>query len=96
MSCLHTISKSPDTQVLENCLKIIVAGDAILFIEDGTYYANSARNLEAIDKACKIYGLREDMLARAILTKAADSVELIDTARFVKLCCEHDKIVSWF
>ncbi|MBT6481419.1 MAG: sulfurtransferase complex subunit TusB [Gammaproteobacteria bacterium] len=96
MSCLHTISKSPGTQLLESCLKIIASGDAILFIEDGTYYANSARKLEAIDKACKIYGLREDMLARAILTKAADSVELIDTARFVKLCCEHDKIVSWF
>ena len=56
MSCLHTISKSPGTQLLESCLKIIVAGDAILFIEDGTYYANSAPKLEAIDKACKIYG----------------------------------------
>ncbi|MDG2337256.1 MAG: sulfurtransferase complex subunit TusB [Gammaproteobacteria bacterium] len=96
MSCLHTISKSPDTQLLESCLKIIADGDAILFTEDGTYYTNSARKLEAIDKTCKIYGLREDMLARAILTKAADSVELIDTARFVKLCCDHDKIVSWF
>ena len=40
--------------------------------------------------------LREDMLARGILARAADTVELIDTARFVKLCCEHDKIVSWF
>ena len=57
MSCLHTISKSPGTQLLESCLKIIASGDAILFIEDGTYYANSARKLEAIDKACKIYGL---------------------------------------
>jgi sulfur relay protein TusB/DsrH len=96
MSCLHTISKSPDTQLLENCLKIIVAGDAILFIEDGTYYAKSAPKLEAIEKTFKIYGLREDMLARGILARAADTVELIDTARFVKLCCEYDKIVSWF
>ena len=52
MSCLHTISKSPGTQLLESCLKIIASGDAILFIEDGTYYANSGRELEAIDKAC--------------------------------------------
>jgi sulfur transfer complex TusBCD TusB component (DsrH family) len=25
-----------------------------------------------------------------------DRVEAIDTARFVGLCCEHDKVVSWF
>ena len=96
MSCLHTINRSPDTRLLENCLKIISKGDAILFIEDGTYYASSASNLEAIDKTCKVYSLREDMLARAILTKTADTVELIDTAHFVELCCGHDKIVSWF
>jgi sulfur transfer complex TusBCD TusB component (DsrH family) len=25
-----------------------------------------------------------------------DRVEVIDTARFVELSCEHDKVVSWF
>jgi sulfur relay protein TusB/DsrH len=44
----------------------------------------------------KVYGLREDMLTRATLAKTMDSVEAIDTARFVELCCEHDKVVSWF
>ena len=96
MSCLHTISGSPSSSMLASCLKVITRGDAILFIEDGVYYASSAPELKTIDKNYKIYGLREDLVARAIIGKSADSLELIDTARFVELCCEHDKIVNWF
>lgn len=96
MSCLHTINASPESSLLKSCLNVINAGDAILFIEDGVYYCASPIALEAIDNTVKVYGLREDMLARATLGKTQDSIEAIDTARFVELCCEHDKVVSWF
>lgn len=96
MSCLHTINRSPDANLLKSCLNVISTGDAILFIEDGVYHCGSEQNLKAVIEPVKIYGLREDMLARATLSKTIDGVEIIDTTRFVELCCEHDKVVSWF
>ena len=96
MSCLHTISRSPDSKLLGSCLKVINDDDAILFIEDGVYHCLSLIDLPAIIDTVKIYGLREDMLARATLSKTVDRVEVIDTARFVELSCEHYKVVSWF
>ncbi|MFT7472943.1 MAG: tRNA 2-thiouridine synthesizing protein B [Kiritimatiellia bacterium] len=96
MSCLHTINRSPDSKLLESCLKVINADDAILFIEDGVYHCISLTNLPTIAESVKVYALREDMLARATLSKTMDTVEEIDTARFVELSCEHDKVVSWF
>ncbi len=96
MSALHTLNKSPDSQLLKSCLAVINDGDAIVFIEDGIYHCSSALAIESIGEATRVYGLREDMLARATLARIDDSVEIIDTARFVALCCEHDKVVSWF
>ena len=96
MSCLHTINRSPDSKLLESCLKVINADDAILFLEDGVYHLIFLTNLLTIAETVKVYGLREDMLARATLSKTMDRVEAIDTARFVRLCCEHEKVVSWF
>ena len=96
MSSLHTVNRSPDSNLLEICIKVVSAGDAILFIEDGVYYCNSPIKLKTITETVKVYGLREDMLTRATLAKAMDNVEAIDTARFVELCCEYDKVVSWF
>jgi tRNA 2-thiouridine synthesizing protein B len=96
MSSLHTINRSPDSKLLKSCLKVINADDAILFIEDGVYHCVSLVNLTAIIETVQVYGLREDMLARATLSKTADRVEIVDTTRFVELCCEHGKVVSWF
>ncbi len=96
MSSLHTINRSPDSNLLESCIKVVSAGDAILFIEDGVYHCILLTNLPTIAETVRVYGLREDMLARATLSKTMDRVEAIDTARFVGLCCEHDKVVSWF
>lgn len=96
MSCLHTINRSPDSNLLKSCINVINAGDAILFIEDGVYHCSSQVSLKDIIETVKIYGLREDMLARATFPKTIDRVETIDTARFVELCCEHDKVVSWY
>ena len=95
MSCLHTINRGADSNLLENCLRIIGKDDSILFLEDGTYQCADT-SLGAINKRHKIYGLREDLLARAILARSSDRVELVDTAGFVALCCEHDKVLNWF
>lgn len=94
MSTLHTISKSPQSGILQSCLAVIGAEDAILFIEDGVYHCASPLVVE--NEAPRLYALREDMLARGTLGRLHDGVEPVDSARFVELCCEHDKVVSWF
>tara|TARA_R110002073_G_scaffold197776_1_gene356875 strand:- start:97 stop:387 length:291 start_codon:yes stop_codon:yes gene_type:complete len=96
MSTLHTLNKSPDSNLLKSCLAVMREGDAILFIEDGIYHCGSAEHIRWVHESNKVYGLREDIVARATLSKMHDKVEAIDTARFVELCCEHDKVVSWF
>ena len=96
MSTLHTINKSPQTKLLQSCLTVINNGDAILFIEDGIYHCGSPAEIRSIHESIKVYGLREDILARATLSKLAEGVEAIDAERFVSLCCEHDKVLSWF
>lgn len=96
MSTLHTINRSPQSSLLQSCLNVAKEDDGILFIEDGTYYCASPSELSAIASDISTFSLREDMIARATLAKVDDSVELIDMARFVELCCEYDKIVSWF
>ncbi len=96
MSCLHTISRSPHSQLLQTCLSTIQEDDALLFIEDGVYYSTVPHSLEKIPHPIRLFSLREDMLARAIHTRVADNVESIDYHRFVELSCEYDKTVSWF
>ncbi len=96
MSCLHTISRGPHSQLLQTCLGSIKEGDGLLFIEDGVYYSTASPSLEKIPHSIRLFSLREDMLARAIHTRAADNVESIDYHRFVELSCEYDKVVSWF
>lgn len=94
MSTLHTISKSPQSGILQSCLAVIGADDAILFIEDGVYHCSSPLVID--NKTLRIYALREDMLARGTLGRLRDGIEPVDTARFVELSCEHDKVLSWF
>ncbi len=96
MSTLHTLNKSPESKLLDSCLAVINDGDAILFIEDGVYHCGIRNSIELIDESTKVYGLREDMLARATLSKVDGRVVVVDTARFVELCCVHDKVLSWF
>lgn len=96
MSTLHTISKGQDSKLLQSCLSVIGEGDAILFIEDGVYHCNSASGLSRIETGIEVYGLREDMIARATLSLTDDRVEIIDSAHFVQLCCDYDKVVNWF
>ncbi len=96
MSTLHTINKSPDSKLLESCLRVIAEGDALLFFEDGVYHCASIESVNGSGKAPRLYALREDLLARGTLSNVDDRFEPIDTARWVELCCEYDKIVSWF
>ncbi|WP_444931372.1 sulfurtransferase complex subunit TusB [Microbulbifer sp. SSSA002] len=94
---LHIVSKSPYTSsALKECLGAFAQGDALLLIEDGAY-ALRHPTLARVQNA-PVYCLEADAAARGQQQPAAaiDSVEMIDDARWVQLCTEHQPIVSWF
>ena len=96
MSCLHTISGSPHTGLLDTCLSMLRPGDALLFLEDGTYYCAIPDKLASINTDIELFALKEDMLARGTTDRCAKEVKLVGYSGFVQLCCDFDKIVSWF
>ena len=95
MTSLHTITKPPSAAALQSCAKFLSEGDSILLLEDGVYYSTDARNWPALLLGTKVYGLKEDFVARGLSKIVDRQVELVDYARFVQLSCEHDKVVSW-
>jgi len=96
MSILHTISRSPSSSLLESCSSLMQDGDAILFIEDGAYYCNDDAALNKLDTNTRLFTLRDDMVARGLRDRCSAKAEPISIDRFVEICCEYDKVVSWF
>ena len=96
MSCLHTISQSPQQELLLTCSTVLQAGDAVLFLEDGVYHCMQYAAWPALDPAVKLFGLHADMHARGVLSRNSQALEVVDYNGFVALCAEYDKVVSWF
>ena len=96
MSSLHTINRSPSRGLLDTCASILQQGDAVLFIEDGVYHCLQQDGWPDLPSGVSVYSLKEDMCARGILDRNSTSAESISYDRFVELCCEYDKTVSWF
>jgi len=96
MSTLHTINGSPTSALAQQFLAAISSGDAVLFLEDGVYHTQSQFLPAPLPENVKLYGLREDCTARAVLEKVDAKVNLINYADFVALSCEHDRVISWF
>ncbi|WNZ54635.1 sulfurtransferase complex subunit TusB [Microbulbifer sp. MKSA007] len=94
---LHIVSKSPYTSsALKECLGAFTQDDSLLLIEDGVY-ALRHEALETVPST-QIFCLEADATARGQQQFAVnmDRVEMIDDARWVQLCTEHQPIVSWF
>ncbi len=96
MTCLHVISRSPSKNLLESCSSLLRPSDAILFIEDGIYYCTGENVERLAAMGFSIYALREDLIARGLIDQSTHAAELIDYNGFVGLCCQYEKVVSWF
>ena len=95
MSALHTISGSPSSGLLDSCLKLICPGDGILFIQDGVYYGCPPYLLDCVSQDNALFALREDLLARGVLSKLAEQIDPVGYGRFVELTVDYDKVISW-
>ncbi|MCY4265760.1 MAG: sulfurtransferase complex subunit TusB [Gammaproteobacteria bacterium] len=95
MSILFTISKPPALGLLESCQSIIEGSDALLLLEDGVYYSLREDLICPLGRI-PIYCLEEDLLARGLAEKTFELIQQVNYERFVKLCTEYSKVVSWF
>lgn len=96
---LHTVNKSPfQNSTLENSLRFISSGDALLLLEDGVFGATSGTSMSnlvegALSKGIEVYALSADIKARA-LENLIDGVKVTDYLGFVELVEKH-KTHSW-
>lgn len=98
MSALHIVSKSPfASNALADCLR--ACGDAIiLLIEDGVNAAIVNNQwIEALKReGLTVYVLQPDCDARGLMQHIDREFALTDYPGFVRLCCEHAPVISWY
>ncbi|MHB0990859.1 MAG: sulfurtransferase complex subunit TusB [Burkholderiales bacterium] len=99
---LHIVNKSPfENNTLNNCLRLVKPGAAILLIEDAVYAATKGAVAERVLKdamgmgTVKIYALWPDLEARGVQDRVIDGIKLVDYGGFVDLAAEHSTTQSW-
>ncbi len=101
MSTLHTVNKSPfDRNALQSCIGYLMAGDAVLMIEDGVVGARKGSSASATVQAAlangSVYALASDLAARGIQSEhLIEGVKLVDYGGFVDLVAQHARTVAW-
>lgn len=96
MSCLHTINLSPSSGILSICAPLLLPGDAVIFLEDGIYCCTVPDILSSLQPTISLYALKEDLIARGALEQCNSQVNPVDCTQFVSLCCDFEKVISWF
>ena len=77
MSTLHTVNKSPfERNALQSCIGHLMAGDAVLMIEDGVLGARKGTSASATVQAAlangSVYALASDLGGARHQTRASD------------------------
>jgi len=101
MFTLHTVTKSPfERSAFISALNHLMAGDALLMIEDGVVGARKASAfaalLESAAKSCSIYVLGPDLAARGMgENDVIAGAKLVDYGGFVDLVTSHNRTQAW-
>lgn len=94
---LHLLSRSPFTSsCLEDCMRLAAEGDQLLLLGDGVYAALNAGTPLHNHPFAAIYALTDDVGSRGLPLPLPMGVEKVDYDRFVSLCCEAGRILSWY
>ncbi|MDT8878225.1 sulfurtransferase complex subunit TusB [Halomonas saccharevitans] len=94
---LHVVNRSPaNSRVYEQALSAMGPDDVLLLIEDGVQGAlpQLVRYYAKIEG--RLFALREDLEARGLLGRCAESVQVVDVDGFVTLTEEAERTVSWY
>ena len=99
---LHTVHKSPwDTNDLESCLRVAVAGDDLLLYEDAVIAAVSGSEwadklIGLIKSGVAVTMLHPDMVARGVPSgRLAEGLQTTDYDGFVALVDKHTTTQAW-
>ncbi|QFU01613.1 Protein TusB [Halomonas sp. THAF5a] len=94
---LHVVNRSPaNSRVHEQALTGMGPEDVLLLIEDGVQGAlpQLVRYFAPIEG--RLFALKEDLEARGLLGRCAESVQVVDVDGFVTLTEEAERTVSWY
>ncbi len=93
---LHTVNKSPyHHNALQACAEACSADDAVILIEDGIYGLNHPDLNSILDAGTRVFAVEADCIARGVATKSTPQCERISYDKFVALCAEYPKQISW-
>ena len=95
---LHTLNTGPQESAFQDCLRIAMAGDAILLMGDGVYGALKSTDAcsELLKTGAEIYILRADAQAAGILGQLDHEVESVDMDGFVTLSERFPRQLAWY
>jgi tRNA 2-thiouridine synthesizing protein B len=97
---LHLVNQSPQqAQALHLCLRFATSDDIVLLLEDGVTAAvsgSAGATLLQTSPCRRIVAVQADVASRGGADRLAPGVQLIGYDEFVALCCECDKVQSWF
>lgn len=82
--------------LLASCASVLAPDDAILLVEDGTYYCTRPEEVQLVAPDIPLYALKEDITARGIEEQCAPHIKVVDYTGYVRLCCEFDQVINWF
>ena len=94
---VHTLSLTPNSELLESCACLISDDDCLLLLGDGVYAGVIGNKYASIMDTinCKIYALKEDCDLAGLGNKISKRVAIIDYNGFVSLSAEHEKHIPW-
>ncbi|WWP00986.1 MAG: sulfurtransferase complex subunit TusB [Candidatus Dasytiphilus stammeri] len=94
---LHILFNSPYNCDFSTFLRMLSSDDEILLLQDGVIAAlEGSRKLNSLQKSSvNIFVLKDDVMARGLLSKISSSIVLVSYDEFVKLTVHHVNLISW-
>ena len=96
---LHVMNKTLQHKALyDNMINAVSEGDTVLLIEDAVYSALTAHEslYSTLPVNVELRVLQADSQARGVEAKLSPLFKVINDQGFVRLSCEHPKVVSWY
>ena len=84
----------PNLTRLQECLATMSDDDALLLLQDGVTFASNKDALKEIQSR-KVFLLKHDCQARALIPFIPKTMSLIDDKEFVELTLTYNQIIRW-
>ncbi|CAL4324041.1 sulfurtransferase complex subunit TusB [Buchnera aphidicola] len=94
---LHILFHSPFKIDVQTMRLMLFPNDTLIALQDGVLIA--LKNVEILEKniqnSCKLYLLKEDVLARGLLNNISSNFICINYTQFIVLTQKYSKYINW-